>query len=87
MKNQKPTIIDVRTPEEFKGGNVPGSINIPMQQISLRLNEIKSLPQPLILCCASGNRSGQVMLFLKNNGIACENGGSWATVNYNLQTA
>lgn len=86
MKNQ-PTIIDVRTPEEFKGGHVRGSYNIPMQEITLRLDEIKKMPQPIILCCASGNRSGHVMLFLKNQGIDCENGGSWVAVNNNLQTA
>jgi len=85
MKNQT-TIIDVRTPDEFRGGNVPGSINIPMQEIERRLSEIKALPQPIVLCCASGNRSGHVMLFLKNHGISCENVGSWVTVNYNLQT-
>jgi rhodanese-related sulfurtransferase len=86
MKNQ-PTIIDVRTPDEFRGGHVAGSYNIPMNEITLQLDKIKSLPQPIILCCASGNRSGQVMLFLKNHGVECENGGSWTAVNNNLQTA
>ena len=66
---------------------MPGSYNIPMQEITLRLDEIKAMPQPITLCCASGNRSGHVMLFLKNQGIDCENGGSWVAVNNNLQTA
>ena len=56
MKNAN-TIIDVRTPGEFRGGNVKGSINIPLNEIHLRLDEIKQMPQPVILCCASGNRS------------------------------
>ena len=86
MKNQT-TIIDVRTPDEFNGGHVAGSINIPMQEIEMRLSEIKKLPQPIVLCCASGSRSGHATLFLKNHGINCENGGSWVTVNNNLQTA
>ncbi|MBX2904008.1 MAG: rhodanese-like domain-containing protein [Chitinophagales bacterium] len=75
------TIVDVRTPAEFMGGNVAGSINIPLQEIPHRLAEIKALQQPLILCCASGNRSGQAAAFLKTNGIECTNGGSWLDVN------
>ena len=59
MNNYKKTIIDVRSPEEFKNGNVAGSINIPLNEIQQRIEEIKKLPYPLILCCASGNRSGQ----------------------------
>lgn len=73
--------MDVRTPAEFMGGHVAGSINIPLQEIPERLNEIKALPQPLVLCCASGNRSGQATAYLKNLGIDCTNGGSWLQVN------
>lgn len=77
----KTTIIDVRTPGEFKGGNMAGSVNIPLQEIHLRLEEIKQMPQPVILCCASGNRSSQAAAFLRSKGIACENGGSWIELN------
>ncbi len=83
MKNSK-TVIDVRTPAEFMGGNVAGSINIPLNEIQLRVREIKQIPQPIVLCCASGNRSGQATAFLRSNGIDCENGGSWSDVNYML---
>ena len=86
MSNNAQTIVDVRTPAEFMGGHVAGSINIPLQQIQQRLEEIKSLKQPIILCCASGNRSGQATAFLKSCGIDCENGGSWMEVNYNYKT-
>jgi len=87
MNNQKITIVDVRTPGEFMGGNVAGSINIPLQEIEPRLEEIKSLQQPIVLCCASGNRSGQAASFLMSCGVPCENGGSWMDVNYHYQTA
>jgi len=80
------TIIDVRTHAEFSGGHVANSINIPLQEIQQRLDEIKKLQQPIILCCASGNRSGQATAFLKSICIDCENGGSWLDVNYNYQT-
>jgi len=75
------TIIDVRTPEEFMGGNVAGSVNIPLQEVQARLSEIQSMPQPIILCCASGGRSGQATSFLKQQGVDCMNGGSWLDVN------
>ena len=75
------TVVDVRTPEEFMGGNVAGSINIPLQQITSRVSEIKALQQPIILCCASGGRSEQATMYLKSHGVECENGGSWLEVN------
>lgn len=78
-------VIDVRTPEEFMGGNVAGSINIPLQEIESRLNEIKAIEQPIVVRCASGNRSGQATAYLQSCGVDCENGGSWMDVNYNYQ--
>lgn len=82
IKEQRGTIVDVRTVEEFRGGHVAGSVNIPLQEISHRFSEIKALQAPLILCCASGNRSGMATQLLSSQGIECYNGGSWLTVNY-----
>lgn len=76
------TIVDVRTYGEFMGGNVAGSINIPLNEIPERIEELKALKAPLILCCASGGRSGQAHNFLSQYGIECYNGGSWLNVNY-----
>ena len=86
METNFKTIIDVRTPSEFMGGHVASSINIPLQEIQQRINEINAMPQPILLCCASGNRSGQATVYLKSLGIDCENGGSWMDVNYKFQT-
>jgi phage shock protein E len=76
------TIVDVRSPEEFMGGHVVGSINIPLQEIPYRMDEIKNLTEPLILCCASGGRSGMATQMLGQQGIQCANAGSWLDVNY-----
>jgi rhodanese-related sulfurtransferase len=81
LKAQGAPIIDVRTPEEFQGGNVVGSKNIPLHEIPQRVEEFKEMKQPIILCCASGNRSGQATKFLSNHGIECFNGGSWLDLN------
>jgi rhodanese-related sulfurtransferase len=83
LKNM--TIIDVRSVGEFNGGHVKGSINIPLQEIPQRIEEIKKMEAPIIFCCASGNRSGQATYFAKQQGIDCQNGGAWQEVNYQLQ--
>ncbi len=83
IKSNEATIIDVRTPAEFMGGHVAGSINIPLNQLPGRIEEFRSMKKPIVLCCASGNRSGQAEYFLKQHGVEdCVNGGSWLDVNY-----
>jgi phage shock protein E len=78
VAEQGAKIIDVRTPQEFNSGNVPGSINIPLNQISHKVNKLKSIKKPLVLCCASGNRSGQAKSMLEREGIQdVYNGGGW----------
>jgi phage shock protein E len=81
IQNKQGTIVDVRTPAEFMGGNVSGSINFPLNEIQERIEELQNLTQPLILCCASGNRSGQATHYLTAQGIECANAGSWMDVN------
>jgi len=82
IQEKQGTIVDVRTPEEFMGGHVAGSINIPLQELNSRMNELKALQTPLILCCASGGRSGMATQLLTQQGIPCGNAGSWLDVNY-----
>jgi phage shock protein E len=82
IKEKSGVVIDVRTREEFNGGHVTGSVNIPLQEITERVDEIKGMNKTIILCCASGNRSGQAQRYLSQLGIPCENGGSWLDVNY-----
>nr|WP_294861282.1 rhodanese-like domain-containing protein [uncultured Fluviicola sp.] len=77
------TIIDVRSYQEYLGGHVAGSILIPLQEIPDRLDEIRQFSQPIILCCASGNRSAQATQFLQNQGINCSDGGSWMDLDVN----
>ena len=74
-------IIDVRTPGEFAGGNVSGSINIPLNEVTSREDEIMGMGEKIVFCCASGNRSGQATAYFKAKGLDCENGGSWLEVN------
>jgi rhodanese-related sulfurtransferase len=75
-------IIDVRTPMEFDSAQVVGSKNIPFNEVTMRIEEFKAIGQPFLLCCLSGNRSGQATAFLNAQGIECYNGGAWTQINY-----
>ena len=67
LKKNGATFIDVRSAGEFANGNAPGTINIPLQELGSRLGEIPK-SSPVVLCCASGTRSGMAKLMLKRKG-------------------
>ena len=70
------TIIDVRTPAEFAGQHVPGAINVPLDQLSHRINELKDFAKPIVAYCRSGSRSMMAVSVLKRHGISeAVNGG------------
>ena len=52
-----PLIVDVRTPEEFRTGAFPGAVNIPLDELQVRVNELGSKSREITLYCASGARS------------------------------
>ena len=80
------TIIDVRTPGEFMMGKVEGSINIPLNEVPARIDEFKNIEGDIILCCASGGRSGQATMFLEQNGLSnVYNGGGWQMVDMQVK--
>ena len=53
-------ILDVRTPEEFAAGHIPGAINIPNEEIgTAQIPELPDQDQLILVYCRSGNRSKQ----------------------------
>ena len=79
MKNGA-QIIDVRTKEEYQGGHIRSSVNIPLQNLQGNLSKIKK-DKPVITCCASGMRSASAKNILKSNGFAeVYNGGGWISL-------
>lgn len=82
------TVIDVRTPSEYRSGHVSGSINIPLDQLPHKVGKIKKMGTPLVLCCASGMRSASATSLLKSKSIDdVHNGGSWYKVDRLLNRA
>jgi rhodanese-related sulfurtransferase len=77
LKKQGALLVDVRSAGEFASGNAPGTINIPLPELGNRLAEIPK-SAPVVLCCASGTRSGMAKLLLKKNGYPqVYNVGTW----------
>ncbi len=74
-------IVDVRSPQEYKTGHVKGSVNIPLDRIRNEVASLKKAGKPIILCCASGMRSGNATSILEGEGLEAYNGGPWTTVN------
>jgi len=71
-------LIDVRSAGEFASGHAPGTINIPLQELGSRLGEIPK-SSPVVLCCASGTRSGMAKLLLRTKGYSMvHNVGTWS---------
>lgn len=74
-------ILDVRSKEEFAGGHVKGSINIPVDQLKNNLSKLKDKNKPVITVCASGMRSAAAKSILKSNGFnQVYNAGGWSSL-------
>jgi phage shock protein E len=73
------TIVDVRTPAEYKNGHIKASINIPLQVLDKNISKLNK-NKPVITCCASGMRSGSAKSLLKSKGFDAYNGGSWTSL-------
>ena len=77
LKSNKPIVLlDVRTPEELAGplGKIDQAINIPIQNLEQRINELKYYKdKEIIVICRTQNRSAVAVSILKNNGYKAKN--------------
>lgn len=64
---RKAQLIDVREPDEFKGGHILGARNIPASQLKMRKTEIRH-DMPIYLYDANGVRSARAAAILKKLG-------------------
>ncbi|MFM7359248.1 MAG: rhodanese-like domain-containing protein [Sediminibacterium sp.] len=73
-------IIDVRSQDEFSSGHIPGSRNIPLNELPGKMNLLDK-SKTIITCCASGMRSSSAKGILKSNGFQhVHNGGGWTSL-------
>lgn len=71
------TLLDVRTPGEFRSGHVEGALNIPVQQLAQRISEVPK-DAPVVVYCASGARSASAVGQLRKAGYDAHNLGGMA---------
>ncbi len=60
-------LVDVREPDEYVAGHVPGAVLIPIGQLANRMRELDKT-SPVFVICASGNRSSAMTDLLREAG-------------------
>jgi rhodanese-related sulfurtransferase len=69
MNSGNALVLDIRATGEFSGGRIPKSKNIPLAEITKRIEEIaKFKDKPVIVTCATNTRAGAAMRVLKQQG-------------------
>ena len=64
-----PVILDVRSPEEFAEGHIPGAINIPYDQVAANLDSLESFrTAEIVVYCRTGRRAGVAENVLREAG-------------------
>ena len=86
---EAPVVIDVRTPEEFAAGHIPGAVNIPFDEVADRISEVEA-PHGVALYCMVGPRarrgetallaSGYTSVFHLEGGLA-----AWKAAGYPVE--
>jgi NADPH-dependent 2,4-dienoyl-CoA reductase/sulfur reductase-like enzyme/rhodanese-related sulfurtransferase len=87
LESEKPFILDVREPEEFRAGTVPGAINIPLDQLRSRLNELP-LERDIWVTCKVGQRGYYACRILTQQGFRALNlSGGYSTFEVHFPAA
>ena len=92
MNREDALMLDVRETAEWSSGHIPGARHITLAQLEKRMSEIEKFKdRPIIICCASGNRSSSACGQLKKGGfqkVFSLGGGvsSWRDANLPLTT-
>ncbi|QLG13204.1 rhodanese-like domain-containing protein (plasmid) [Deinococcus sp. D7000] len=78
-------LLDVRTPAEFAEGHIASAVNLPLDQVEARADEVPG-DRPVYVICRSGNRSAQASVILKKVDRDVRNVGGgmndWAAAGY-----
>jgi rhodanese-related sulfurtransferase len=72
VRDNDATILDVREPDEWELGTLPGAVLISQGDLVARIDEIPK-EKPVLCLCRSGGRSANVAAFLAFNGYEAAN--------------
>jgi rhodanese-related sulfurtransferase len=92
MNREDALVLDVRETGEWSSGHIHGARHIALAQLEKRMSELEKFKdRPIIICCASGNRSSSACGQLKKGGfekVYSLDGGvsAWLTANLPLTT-
>ena len=69
LNHEKGLLVDVREPDEYRGGHIPNALNLPLSGLASGLKQIaKHKARPLIICCRTSQRSARAAVALRKNG-------------------
>jgi rhodanese-related sulfurtransferase len=82
-------VVDVRQPDEFASGHVPGALSMPLGVVPVRHSELDK-SEPVYVICEAGGRSAQACAFLAGLGYDAVNigggTGMWRTLGFEIET-
>ncbi|MFO0563156.1 MAG: rhodanese-like domain-containing protein [Polyangiales bacterium] len=63
-------LLDVRTRGEFHEGHLPHAVNIPLQELPVRIDEVRRRARAVVVYCRSGNRSSEAAQLLASTDLS-----------------
>ena len=90
LRDDGAVIVDVREPDEWAAGHIPGAILIPLGELPSRLGDVPP-NRPIVVVCRSGNRSAQgrdILLGAGFRAVTSLDGGmnDWAAAGMPIET-
>lgn len=81
-------VVDVRQPDEYEEGHIPGAVLVPLGEVPERLGDLPS-DGTVYVVCRSGGRSASAVGFLLEQGVDAVNvdGGTMAWIEAGLPVA
>jgi rhodanese-related sulfurtransferase len=71
MNHEKGLLVDVREPDEYRGGHIPNALSVPLSGLVGGLKQLeKHKARPLIICCRTSQRSARAAVALRKHGFA-----------------
>ena len=67
-EKENAVLLDVRTPQEYREGHIPGSKNVPLQTLDKVRSVVENKDAELFVYCYSGARSRQATVMLQHMG-------------------